>query len=264
MAKKTKEKTNKDNSLIKILISLSLLLLFLLGVFEAGNFGFFIKYLMLLLFGNSIIAFIITTIIVLYRFFKKKSFDLRFIIGLISFNLAASMFATYFMHENLIGFDEISSYIKNIPTMTDSYYIDKTNTFKGGILGAFIYSLFSAMISEIGVMILSTMLFVLSLILLVSGNTYKSIYNYILDKKTEHDNNKNVSTTKMKNIKADDTDIDCDVYQYDEIKKDNKARNKSLFITADNEKSKAVDIEEVNNDKPKDTIKVVSTKYDYK
>ena len=264
MAKKSKKNTNKDNSLNKIMISLTLLLLFLLGLFEAGNFGFFIKYLMLLIFGNSIIAFVITSLIVLYRLFKRKSFDLRFIIGLISFNLAASMFATYFMQENLIGFEEISTYIKNIPTMTDSYYISKINTFKGGIIGAFIYSLFSAMISEIGVMILSTILFVLSLILLVSGNTYKAIYNFILDKKTKHDNNKNVSHKKMKNIKADDTNIECDVYQYDEIKKENKAKNKSLFITADNEKSKTVDIEEVYNDKPKDAIKVVSTKYDYR
>ena len=263
---KKKNNKEKDHYLIKIITIISFLLLFLLGLFEAGPVGNFIKYIAMIIFGNSILILILTFLLCLYKFVFKKNFNVRFIIGTISFNIAVILFVSYFMQENAIGFNETKEYFNNIPVLTKSFFLNETTNFKGGILGALIYSLFSFLISHNGVIILNVLLLLIAILLLVDINVYKSIINNIKNKKETYNKTKKAKNTKTNNVEDINANINCNVYEYEEIKKEKTPKNKPLFITVDNENES--DIVNKNNDENKmsndDSIKVVSTKYNYK
>ena len=269
MAKKGQKK--KDHFLIKVLTTLGLLLIFLLALFEAGKIGLWLKYIIMIMFGNSIFGLLFTLIIILYCFITKKVINTRYIIGLVSLNLSLILFSHYFMQDYIIGLDEFNQYIKDIPLITGKFFAGEQVTFKAGIVGAITFALLSSLISNVGVIILSIILFVLALVLLVDSSIYKKIYTYII-------NRKNTVKTKIekKDVvqkkRTDETNTNCDVYQYDELKNNAvKPKNKSIFITADKDtiKDNNNGINNSNNELKADNqevkpIKVVSTKFDYK
>ena len=173
MARKTKKSSN--NSKMKwLIICLLLAVLIFFTVTKMGLFGILMNNFFSYFLGSLFIIPILTLFI--YSFynilFDKKISD-KVKAGLFIFVLF-SILLSAFIADELENFSQLGKYIsENIGMLSKPEIF----TFTGGILGNFLYALFTSIVSRTGTLIIMILLFVISMILIVPSQTYKNAYD---------------------------------------------------------------------------------------
>ena len=167
--KKTTKETNrkrKKQTLAPVwifVISLSLITLSLLGMFELGALGIFLSSITKLLFGDlPVIYFAIVIFTSVAWILRKKGINLslkqKYSVVLLWISL--SLLLVLISQNSLKGMSVIKSYFDNL----NGVYTGSLKA-QGGIFGALFYGLFSYLFDRIGTMIMVGFIVVLSFIL---------------------------------------------------------------------------------------------------
>ncbi len=289
---KAKAKKKNDDKLVNILIAIGIICLTGLAAFNLGIVGNFIRYLMLLLFGDVFIAPMICIILIcLFSIFSsvKTKLTPKKISGYIMLNVAIILFFSipFGNSEAAVGFDSIMAYFKEIPTITGGYFDNVNVEFDGGIIGVLLYAVSSTLFAKEGSIVLAILLFVGAMLLLISIQTYQKMY-HVSSRKVANMKEQNEikkaerklqeikdAEEELKNIEKEKALVKQEAYASIGENKPSTNSNKSsgVFIdvhkvavdTVSSEVNEVENIEEVtvNNNTNKE-IKVVTKNYDFK
>ena len=175
MAKRKVEKQN--NSKLKwLIICLLMAVIIFFTVSKMGIFGIVSNNLLSYAIGSLYIIPVLTLFLYsIYNIFfdpKNKISD-NFKIGLFIVNLFVILLSAY-MADEMDNFTRLGKYlIDNFKPIFENQEF----AFTGGILGNFMYVLFTSILSRAGTLIVMILLFVIAMILIIPSQTYKNAYN---------------------------------------------------------------------------------------
>ncbi|MBP3398114.1 MAG: DUF87 domain-containing protein, partial [Erysipelotrichaceae bacterium] len=226
MAKKKqrKKKTSDsfENELITLIVALILVVVSLIGILRMGVVGEFLSTLARYLVGTySVVVFGILVVYALFVLFRKSKmpFSLRTTAAGISLLLALILWSAIPYDESLIGFDVLKHYISNTSEIFQS---NLQIPVQGGITGALLYSLTSAMFAKEGTLLVIGALIVLALILLIRKEVIESLFGGFKDFFTAFDEEEPVKPIKKKQS-----------FQQIDLEEKPKPKKKSIFIQSD-------------------------------
>lgn len=165
----SKRKTVKNKDLnqpyVGVIIVLSSIILALIGLFDAGIIGNFLHSTFLILFGSFPQLFFIIIIvigIVWLLYYKKIKITTRQIIAFVLIFIVIELLLVIFSKTDLKAGAFFDEYFSSI----DKIY-DRSAPANGGLFGTLFYSLFTLLFDKIGMILVTLLLFIVSLILLM-------------------------------------------------------------------------------------------------
>ncbi|MEG0169512.1 MAG: DNA translocase FtsK [Anaerorhabdus sp.] len=171
--KKKKKQEPKDQELYMYVISTALIVVLCIALFKFGIVGLFLNNVVRYLFGDfyyaaCIIGIILATLILTHR--KKGYVNAKTIIASLCILFAILLWSATLVGSDLVGFDVLKTFAANTPE-----YFKEVPTISayGGLIGALLYSITSVLIAKEGTWILSVALVILSLILILSLDSFK-------------------------------------------------------------------------------------------
>ena len=210
--KNSKKTANKkiDNEILIVLYSFLAIALSIIGILEIGPAGILLSRLMYFLIGileNIVFAGVI--VVALFVLFKKdiRQIKMKYSIGIICFFLAWILLVAAPEDHSIIGMDVLNNFIQNIKEIFNNTLIAPIGN--GGILGAILYALFSALFDFTGTRIMVVMFILLGIIMF--WDPIKKVFGFASD---------TAQKQKVKrNIKKEER----------ELKKEEKKKEKLLF-----------------------------------
>ena len=210
--KNSKKTANKkiDNEILIVLYSFLAIALSIIGILEIGPAGILLSRLMYFLIGileNIVFAGVI--VVALFVLFKKdiRQIKMKYSIGIICFFLAWILLVAAPEDHSIIGMDVLNNFIQNIKEIFNNTLIAPIGN--GGILGAILYALFSALFDFTGTRIMVVMFILLGIIMF--WDPIKKVFGFASD---------TAQKQKIKrNIKKEER----------ELKKEEKKKEKLLF-----------------------------------
>ena len=164
--KNSKKTANKkiDNEILIVLYSFLAIALSIIGILEIGPAGILLSRLMYFLIGileNIVFAGVI--VVALFVLFKKdiRQIKMKYSIGIICFFLAWILLVAAPEDHSIIGMDVLNNFIQNIKEIFNNTLIAPIGN--GGILGAILYALFSALFDFTGTRIMVVMFILLGI-----------------------------------------------------------------------------------------------------
>lgn len=195
MAKRTSKK--KNNSRLSWLIACILLVvLIFFTVSKMGKFGVFFNNIFSFLFSALYIIPIMTLFFygIYYLFFsdgKHASEKLRW--GLVLLNLFVVLLCAFIKDETTLG-----NYLNYLSTTSAAAFDgEHILPYTGGVIGNLLYSLFLALVSRSGVLIVLIVIFLISCILIVPSDIYKQLFT---------DTRKQIDTSRKEHQKKREAD----------------------------------------------------------
>lgn len=207
-SKKTPSK-KIDDEILTIIYCFLAISLSIIGLLEIGPAGVFLSRVMYFLVGileNVIFGLII--LVAIFVLFKKdvKQLKLRFHIGLCCFFFAWELLVAVPNDHDIVGIEVIKYFIANTKQIFDNTLIAPIGN--GGIIGALLYSLFSALFDFMGTRIMTLMLIAMGIIMFI-----EPIKNFILFISNKFTSSKKVHHEKKKQkdqLLYDDESINYD------------------------------------------------------
>lgn len=242
---KTKPKTRKKSDVspaVGLIITLTTIVLSLIGLLEFGLFGEILSSIVRVFFGSVPILFFSLLIIgsVIWILYKKEiKLDNKSIIGLILIFIAIEVLLVLISGNQLKGWAVFDQFFKSINGI-----FNRSVEAQGGLFGAIFYSLFSWLFDKSGTILITVLLFVSGSILLGYQHVNKvqeKIWSKpfkakSLVKKPSQKILKDKSDVKVLNQKSVEFD---DLPQFEPIdmaqalKNEKKESEKKLFIDAE-------------------------------
>lgn len=219
--KSSKKTANKkiDNEIMIILYSFLAIALSIIGILEIGPAGILLSRLMYFLIGileNIVFAGII--IVALFVLFKKdiRQIKVKYSIGIICFFLAWILLVAAPEDHSIIGMDVLNNFIQNIKEIFNNTLIAPIGN--GGILGAVLYALFSALFDFTGTRIMVVMFVLMGIIMI--WDPIKKVFGFASDtaqkQKVKRDIKKVERETKKEEKKKEKLLFDEDSVSYEE------------------------------------------------
>ena len=182
MARKTKAqlKREKDKEIRQWITVVILLALLIIGFMKLGFVGSFLynlqRYFLGFLFWVVIGSFIVLILIdVMNRHHDNDDADP---VPFILINCGILLLCSYFSTTET-GMSVFMQYIEHIP----DYFTGNVESMNvgGGLIGGFLYSICSMLFDRVGVVIVIIVLFIVSMLLIVSLDVYKNVFYTIVD-----------------------------------------------------------------------------------
>ncbi len=225
MAKKKQRKKKQsetfENELITLITALILVVVSLIGILRMGVVGEFLSSLGRYLVGTySVVIFGVLVIYALFVLFKKSRmpFSLRMTSAAAALLIALVLWSAVPADSALSGFDVLKHYISNTSEIFKS---DVQIPVQGGILGALLYSVTSALFAKEGTLLVIGALIVLALILLIRKEVIASLFGGFKDFFTTFEEEPVKPVKKQKSFEP----IDAEPKP--------KTKKKSIFISSD-------------------------------
>lgn len=225
MAKKKQRKKKQteafENELITLITALILVVVSLIGILRMGVVGEFLSSLGRYLAGTySVVIFGVLVIYALFVLFKKSRmpFSLRTTSAAVALLSALVLWSAVPFDSALSGFDVLKQYVANTSEIFKS---DVQIPVQGGILGALLYSVTSALFAKEGTLLVIGALIVLALILLIRKEVIVSLFGGFRDFFTTFEEEPVKPVKKQKSFEP----IDAEPKP--------KAKKKSIFISSD-------------------------------
>ena len=200
--KNARKTTNKklDNEILTIIYAFLAIALSIIGILEIGPAGVALGRVMFFLvgvLGNIVFAFIIILSVLIL--FKKNltQIKMRTIIGLISFFSAWLLLVAAPDDHSIVGMDVIHHFLANVKEIFNDTLIASIGN--GGILGAFLYALFSALFDFTGTRIMTIMFILIGIIMF--WDQLRAIFGFITDKVQKIKEKNNIRNEKKKKEK---------------------------------------------------------------
>ena len=210
--KNSKKTANKkiDNEIMIILYSFLAIALSIIGILEIGPAGILLSRLMYFLIGvleNIVFAGVI--VVALFVLFKKdiRQIKMKYSFGIICFFLAWILLVAAPEDHSIIGMDVLNNFIQNIKEIFNNTLIAPIGN--GGILGAILYALFSALFDFTGTRIMVVMFILMGIIMF--WDPIKKVFGFASDTAQKQ--------KEKRNIKKEER----------ETKKEEKKKEKLLF-----------------------------------
>lgn len=190
--KSSKKTANKkiDNEILMILYSFLAISLSIIGILEIGPAGILFSRLMYFLIGileNIVFAGII--LIALFVLFKKDltQIQMKYSIGIACFFLAWILLVAAPDDHSIVGMEVLNNFVQNIKAIFNNTLIASIGN--GGILGALLYALFSALFDFTGTRIMVVMFVLMGIIMFM--DPIKKVFGLASDtahkQKEKHD-----------------------------------------------------------------------------
>lgn len=227
---KTKEKS-KDQEVLRIIYSLLAIFLAIIGILKLGVVGEALDRVMTFLVGvlASVVFGAIILIGCLILFNKNfKNIKIRSIIGLLCFFMAWLMLVAAPDNHELTGMAVLQNFLANTKDIFNNTLIVSIGN--GGLIGAMLYALFSALFDFTGTRIMIIMFVVLGIIMFIEP--IKRIYDQIANKTKEANNAKKIRKQERLEKKKQEDLFDESLIDYEQ------GQGKFAFgkITADDQK----------------------------
>ena len=219
--RKKKQSSGIENELMTLISALILVVISLIGILRMGVVGEFLSSLGRYLTGTySVVIFGFLVIYALFVLFKKSKmpFSLRTTAACIALLTALVLWSAVPKDASLNGFAVLKQYV------SQTSEIFKSNVqipVQGGIAGALLYSLISALFAREGTLLVIAALIVLALILLIRVEVISSLFSGFSDFFTEEEDVPTKSSKKQKS------------FQSIEFEEKPKSKKKSIFISSD-------------------------------
>lgn len=226
MAKK-KQKTKKksdsfENELITLIIALTLVVISLIGILRMGVVGEFLSTLARYLVGTySVVVFGVLVLYSLFVLFRKRKmpFSLRTTSAVTSLLIALILWSAVPADAQLTGFDVLKQFVSNTSEIFTS---NVQIPVQGGIVGALLYSMTSALFAREGTLLVIGALIVLALILLIRKEMITSLFGGFNDFFTAFEEEEPSKPVKKKKA-----------FEQLELEEKPKSKKKSIFIQSD-------------------------------
>ncbi|MBQ4343415.1 MAG: DUF87 domain-containing protein [Erysipelotrichaceae bacterium] len=225
MAKKKQRKKKQsetfENELITLITALILVVVSLIGILRMGVVGEFLSSLGRYLAGTySVVIFGVLVIYALFVLFKKSRmpFSLRTTSALAALLIALVLWSAVPSDSSLSGFAVLKQYVSNT---AEIFQPDVQIPVQGGLLGALIYSVTSALFAKEGTLLVIGALIVLALILLIRKEVIVSLFGGFADFFTTFEEEPVQPAKKQKSFEP----IEADPKP--------KSKKKSIFISSD-------------------------------
>lgn len=180
--KNSKKTANKkiDNEILIVLYSFLTISLSIIGILEIGPAGILLSRLMYFLIGvleNIVFAGVI--VVALFVLFKKdvRQIKMKYSIGILCFFLAWILLVAAPEDHSIIGMDVLNNFIQNIKGIFNNTLIAPIGN--GGILGAILYALFSALFDFTGTRIMVVMFILMGIIMF--WDPIKKVFGFASD-----------------------------------------------------------------------------------
>lgn len=219
-----KRKKTKDNeideiessTLIWMIISVVLVVLFIFSLNKTGVVGILFNNIFSYIFSNLYFVPIISIFLYgIYVIFVRKNHTIRFtiILGIFLLNFALMMLMAIRQNE-LNNFDDLTNYFySGFDNLNSS-----TFNFGGGLIGNFLYVLFKSMFDRIGSIIIDVVLFILSIGIIIPKSFYTNTYTNLKESyeanKEERERQKELALQEKDNYIYEEDNI--------ELEEDNK------------------------------------------
>lgn len=219
--KNSKKTANKkiDNEIMIILYSFLAIALSIIGILEIGPAGILLSRLMYFLIGileNIVFAGVI--VVALFVLFKKdiRQIKIKYSIGIICFFLAWILLVAAPEDHSIIGMDVLNNFIQNIKEIFNNTLIAPIGN--GGILGAVLYALFSALFDFTGTRIMVVMFVLIGIIMF--WDPIKKMFGFASDTAqkqiVKHNVKKEERETKKEEKKKEKLLFDEEAVSYEE------------------------------------------------
>ncbi|MBQ6149148.1 MAG: DUF87 domain-containing protein [Oscillospiraceae bacterium] len=180
MAKKAKKETKEtvsDSSRVGWLIaSILLAVLIFFTITKMGLFGVISSNILTYILGSLYTVPILTLFSYgIYALFFKDRYpaSIRIVIGLVVLNITVILLYAYILND-VVNFARLSAYISdNFKAVFSKEILPKS----GGVLGYFLYVVFSTLTSRQGTLIIIIVAMIIAAILIIPGGVYRSIYD---------------------------------------------------------------------------------------
>ena len=165
------EKVNKQRWLI---ICMFLLLLIILSVFKLGTIGIFLNDLFVYIFGSLYVICLLSflSIAIYDHLFSNTKVLKKHVIALVLFNIFVLLLGSYISNET----DNLSKWyeylINNIKLIGKNQF-----KFTGGVIGNFIYGLFTSLVTRVGTILFMIFILLIALIFVVPKQLIIYLYN---------------------------------------------------------------------------------------
>ncbi|WP_294561923.1 DNA translocase FtsK [uncultured Traorella sp.] len=181
--KNAKKTTNKkmDNEILTVIYAFLAIALSIIGILEIGPAGIAlgrVMYFLVGMLGNVVFAFVI--LIAILVLFKKNLSQIRMrsMIGLICFFAAWLLLVAAPDDHSIVGMDVIHLFLANVKEIFNDTLIASIGN--GGILGAFLYALFSALFDFTGTRIMIIMFLLIGIIMF--WDYLKIVFGFFFEK----------------------------------------------------------------------------------
>ena len=231
MAKKKQRKKKQaesfENELMTLIAALVLVVVSLIGILRMGVVGEFLSSLGRYLTGTySVVILAVLVFYSLFVLFKrtKMPFSLRTTSAVVSLLIALVLWSAIPSDPAMQGFDVLKQYVSNTAEIFKS---DVQIPVQGGILGALLFSVFSALFAREGTLLVVGALIVLALILLIRKEVIVSLFNGFNDFFTTLDEEPVKATKPVKISKKEPS------FENFDLETKPKTKKKSIFIDSD-------------------------------
>ena len=231
MAKKKQRKKKQaeafENELMTLIAALVLVVVSLIGILRMGVVGEFLSALGRYLTGTySVVILAVLVFYALFVLFKrtKMPFSLRTTSAFAALLIALVLWSAIPADPAMQGFDVLKQYVANTAEIFKS---DVQIPVQGGILGALLFSVFSALFAREGTLLVVGALIVLALILLIRKEVIVSLFNGFNDFFTTLDDEPLKQAKPVKVSKKEPS------FENFEPESKPKAKKKSIFIDSD-------------------------------
>ena len=231
MAKKKQRKKKQaeafENELMTLIAALVLVVVSLIGILRMGVVGEFLSALGRYLTGTySVVILAVLVFYALFVLFKrtKMPFSLRTTSAFAALLIALVLWSAIPADPAMQGFDVLKQYVANTAEIFKS---DVQIPVQGGILGALLFSVFSALFAREGTLLVVGALIVLALILLIRKEVIVSLFNGFNDFFTTLDDEPVQPAKPVKVSKKEPS------FENFEPESKPKAKKKSIFIDSD-------------------------------
>jgi len=164
----------RNNRIIWIIVSLFSIALIVFALRKMGKLGLFINNLLTYLIGSLYIIPLLTLFIygLCVGFSKEFRKSIKTIIGLYVANIMFILISSY-ISESVTSFYQLGDFITGKFLLLIS---QDAFEFNGGILGGFLYTVLTMLVSRTGTLVIIAILFIVSLILIIPTEVYKNAY----------------------------------------------------------------------------------------
>ncbi len=219
--RKKKQNNGFENELMTLISALILVVISLIGILRMGVVGEFLSSLGRYLAGTySVVIFGALVIYALFVLFKKSRmpFSLRTTSAFGALLIALVLWSAVPKDTALAGFDVLKQYVSHT---SEFFKADVQIPVQGGIAGALLYSVTSALFAREGSLLVIGALIVLALILLIRKEVISSLFSGFADIFTEFEDEPSKPVKKQKSFQPIDAE------------EKPKTKKKSIFISSD-------------------------------
>ncbi|MFV0479483.1 MAG: DNA translocase FtsK [Anaerorhabdus sp.] len=173
MAKKKKQKN--DKKIKKYSISIGVILLVTVALFQWGVVGVILNRMIQFLFGKYswVVCLVALGSVAIILFDKEEHRKTKLVVALASLVSALVLWSALETYDNLLGWEVIKSFFDNASQFMK---LDEAVPVSGGLFGAILYALTSLLIAKEGTMILIGCLIVLSVLLIATLDFFQDVW----------------------------------------------------------------------------------------